>query len=147
MKRKTQLGSILILAMCLAACQHNTSQVPQVTDQQRALITIGDVAQGFAAAQRIEKGAFAAALIGADEHQKFNQASLKFAQVLRTANDATLKAGDSATAKQQIQVVAAALNDLVQSGVVGIKNPTRKAEIQAAIGALQAILAAFGGVN
>lgn len=145
MKRRIQIGTVLALAILLAACQHNTSQVPAVTDQQRALITIGDVITGFAAAQKIEKSAFSAGFISPEEDQNFNLATVKFVETLRVANDTAMIAGDSLTAKQQVAVVSAAVNELVQRGVVGIKNPARKAEIQAAIGALQSILAAFGG--
>lgn len=145
MKRKIQLSSVLALVLLLTACQHNTSQVPKVTDQQRALITIGDVITGFAAVQKIEKSAFSAGFISPEEDQAFNLATVKFVETMRVANDTAMISGDSLTAKQQIAVVAAAVNELVQRGVVGIKNPARKAEIQAAIGALQAILAGFGG--
>lgn len=129
------------------ACSHNTNNQPTLTPQQKALATIGNVIEGFKVAQSIEKAAFQSKLLTADENKVFDEATFKFVAILHSADKAALASTDATNAKQQVVIVSAALNELVQSGVVGIKNTNKKTEISAALSPLQTILIAFGGSN
>lgn len=133
--------------MATPACNHPASTVGapmvQQSDQIKALQTIHDVAEGLLSVSKAEAQAHDQGLVDAQTHAAFVSARNKAVASLRAANDAALKAGDRATAKQAIQIAADALSGLVKDGTAAIKNPTTKASVLAGIAALQTILEAF----
>jgi hypothetical protein len=129
---------VLLLTVALSGCPKSA--------YHDAVIAEHDFKLGVAAFQQAEMQEFQAGRIDATEHQKLESGVEqvgKAAQVLV----ASLQGGaTNTTVQQNFNTVGTALTDLLNSGVLGIKNPTSQALFSTIIKTAQAILANVGSL-
>lgn len=151
--RKT-LGPILMLSLlAMAGCLKNTSTnpVPGNAAYHDAVVAEHSFTTALKAFQQSEKTELALGHITAAEHQTLEAGIGKVgaaAQVLVAALQAG--AGDT-TIQADFNTVASALTDLINNGVLGIKNAQSQATLKAALtvaqdvfGDIQSVIAQIG---
>lgn len=101
--------------------------------------------------QQIEEAEFQAGNISTEYHQKLQTYILEFAQGGKGVAGLLQSNASKQTILSEISLIDGTLTDALNNGLLGVKNPTTKANLTAALKATQAILANFktfmGGVK
>lgn len=101
--------------------------------------------------QQIEESEFNAGNISNEYHQKLQMVILEIAQGGSGVAKLLQSNASKQTVLSEISLIDGTITDAVNNGLLGIKNPTTKANLTAALKATQAILSNFktfiGGVK
>lgn len=143
MNRKQSLGIVaMLLAVSLAGCAawKSGSVTHRVTSSQHSF---KDVVAGFQDAEIAaynEKDANGISLVPTDVHLKIQQTIQKVALAGVDLDTFLATNPPSAGIKVKLDAIYTLLDSIQNDGLTGIKNPTTKASLEVALGAVKAII-------
>jgi len=134
MKTKhTALVVVLLSSLFFAGCPG--------TAYHKAVIAEHDFSVTVAAFQQAEIVEFQSGRIDSAEHLKLEAGIEKVALAGQTLTSSLQSGAANTTVQQNFNTLSAAVTDLMNSGVLGVKNPTSQQLLKVSIQTAQAILA------
>jgi hypothetical protein len=134
----SRMASVLLLLLASSAAVF-IAGCPQ-SQYHSAVIAEHDFKLAVQSFQQAETVEFQSGRIAADEHQKLEAGIEKVALAGQTLTTSLQAGAANTTVQQNFATVSTALTDLLNSGVLGIKNPTSQQVLKVSIQTAQAIL-------
>lgn len=128
-----KVAPILILALALSGCPS--------TAYHSAVVAEHDFKTSVQAFQQAEMVEFQAGRIDATEHQKIEGGVERVGLAAQTLVSSLQQGAANTTVQQNFSTLSQAVTDLLNNGVLGIKNPQSQALVKAVLQTAQAILA------
>jgi len=133
-----KIATVLALALALSGCPHGA--------YHSAVVAEHDFTTGLKSFQQAEMIESQNGRIDATEHQKLEAGIEKVATAAQTLVTSLQGGVANTTVQQNFATVGAALNDLLDNGVLGVKNDQSKTLLKTLIQTVQAILANVGSL-